>query len=59
MVPCICGKDATVEKQGKSLCSKCSTYYQGREYPVRHGKDMTENERERAKRLAWRTTGNK
>lgn len=46
MTPCACGKEAVVEKAGKSLCKDCKKNYQGREYPVRSGMETVRNFRE-------------
>lgn len=33
-----CGEQASLEKQGKSLCRQCAARYPGTEYPLRSGR---------------------
>jgi len=36
--PCACGREAVVEKCGRTVCRLCADELHGREYPLRSGR---------------------
>lgn len=39
MLPCSCGNEAVVEKRGRTVCRTCANAIDGREYPLRGGRE--------------------
>ena len=35
--PCACGREAVVEKSGRTVCRECADGLRGREFPLRTG----------------------
>jgi hypothetical protein len=35
--PCSCGREAAVEKRGRTVCRECADNLTGREFPLRRG----------------------
>jgi hypothetical protein len=39
LLPCACGCEAAVEKCGRTVCRTCANALNGREFPLRNGRE--------------------